>query len=157
MLPEKYEHDHQKQGYGFSEDNLAQKHKKTILAQALSISGNSIIPLSDTKFHVVSQSNLDQKYVVNSQAAICSCPDSPQIQLCKHLVAVQTQSHLQGLELQSQTQEQIIPQAPVALSSRQPHQVLNSVSGTQSAVLLKWAISKQEALVGDIQEHACLA
>jgi hypothetical protein len=120
MLPEKYEHDHQKQGLGFSGDNLTQKHKKDILARAPSISRNSIIPLGNTKFHVVSQSNSEWKYVVDTQAAICNCPGFPRILLCKHLVAVQTQSNLPALELQCQTQEHIIPQmisSPVASSS----------------------------------------
>lgn len=147
LLPEKYEHDHQKQGYGFSGDNLAQKHRKAILARAQSISGNSIIPLSNTKFHVVSQSNSDRKYFVDTQMAICNCPDFPRIRLCKHLVAVQTQSHPQTLELQSQTQEQIIPQmssersSPVASSSLLSEQSLlipNSASGSRSEALPKW-------------------
>ncbi len=65
MMPEYYQHRHRRQEIGFESGNLAKKHKDAVLVRAQTISSKSIIPLGDAKFHVVSQSFLGQKYVVD--------------------------------------------------------------------------------------------
>ncbi len=60
------------------------------MTNSQSISGNSIILIDSNQFHVASQTNIGQKYVIDTQAAICNCPDFPRIQFCKHLAAMQS-------------------------------------------------------------------
>ena len=66
-----------------------EKHQQSIMAHAKLISARSITHLSDTTFHVDSQTSRGQIYLVDTWVVICECPDFPRIQLCKHLAAVQ--------------------------------------------------------------------
>ncbi len=119
MTPEYYQHRHRCQEIGFESGDLAKKHKDAVLAHAQTISGESIIPLGDAKFHVVSQSFLGQKYVIDIRVAICDCQDFPRIWLCKHLAAVQTQyPHISSFQNLQSITPQICsqPQIPSQLT-----------------------------------------
>lgn len=146
MMPEYYEHRHRRQEIGFESRDLAEKHRKAVVASAQTISGNFITPLSDVKFHVVSQSCPGRKYVVDIRAAICDCPDFPRIRLCKHLAAVQTRNpHISQPQSSQSIPTQIsfqVPPQTAALGSLSGeglpvHQASISESGTRSDPLPK--------------------
>jgi len=147
-MPEYYQHRHFRQEIGFESGNLAKKHKDTLLARTQTISGESITPLGDEKFHVVSQSFPGRKYVVDIRATICDCPDFPRIRLCKHLAAVQTQyphistfRNLQSIppEICSQPQipSHLAPSGSLSGEGLPVHHAPISGSGTRSDALRK--------------------
>ena len=90
MLPDHYESWQCAQEKGFDGTDLEERHCCTVMTNSQSISGNSIIPIDSDQFHVTSQTHVGWKYVVDTQAAICDCPNFPRIQFCKHLAAVQS-------------------------------------------------------------------
>jgi len=89
VLPNYYQPRHQRQQVGLEGFNLQEKQWLTILGHAKSISARDITRLSETTFHVESQSCPGQLYLVDTWAAICECPEFPRIRLCKHLATVQ--------------------------------------------------------------------
>src|SRR6266702_6829856 len=90
MLPDHYESQQRAQEKGFDGKDLEERHRCTVMTNSQSISGNFIIPINSNQFHVASQTHAGQKYVIDTQAAICDCPDFPRIRFCKHLAAVQS-------------------------------------------------------------------
>ncbi len=90
VLPDYYQSRHDRQQVGLEGWNLKEMHHLTILSHSKSILARSITQLSNTVFHVASQTSLGCIYVVDTQALICDCLDFPRIQFCKHLAAVQT-------------------------------------------------------------------
>jgi len=90
MLPDHYESRQRAQEKGFDGKDLEERHRCTVMTNSWSISGNSIIPIDSDRFHVASQTHTGWKYVVDTWAAICDCPDFLRIWFCKHLAAVQS-------------------------------------------------------------------
>ena len=149
MLPDRYEHRHRSQDTGFAGEDLAKRHTTEVLARAQAISRDSMTPLGDGKFHVVSQSSPGRNYLVDIRAATCDCLDFPRVWLCKHLAAVRSQyPHIwqpQGSQIEDPINTQIRSQlSPRDASSddlsgeeSQLPQVSDSETGTQSGALPK--------------------
>ena len=141
MLPEHYEARHRAQQIGFEGPDLAEKHRRAVLASAKTISIDSIRCVDDTQFHVVSQSNLGKCYLVDIQRLICNCLDFPRIRLCKHLCAVKIwypylsplDDLHQDLERSSPISSQVAA-TPAFLSGELPHHASNSDSAPSGAL-----------------------
>jgi hypothetical protein len=137
MEPELYKARHNSQQIGFQGEDLAGRHRRSILTNSQHISGNSITPLDSNRFHVASQTQPGRKYVVDTQEAICDCPDFPRIRFCKHLAAVQSKSlpsaqEMQGVSIQPQNATQIpSTRAPDSFSSGEASQLSVAGEGTK--------------------------
>ena len=146
MLPDRYEHRHRSQDTGFAGEDLAKRHTREVLASAQAISRDSMTPLGDGKFHVVSQSIPGRNYLVDIRAATCDCLDFPRVRLCKHLAAVRGHiSQSQDSQIQDPINTQIRSQLPprdassddLSEEESQLPRVSNSETGTQSGALPK--------------------
>ncbi len=145
MLPDHYESWQHAQEKGFDGKDLEERHCCTVMTNSHSISGNSIIPIDSDRFHVASQTNAGWKYVVDTWAAICDCPDFPRIRFCKHLAAVQSKYPTHTPSGASQCTQipnvfQFSPQASSSLLSGGATQISGEATkvsevGTQSGAL----------------------
>ena len=133
MLPDRYEHRDRSQDTGFAGEDLTKRHTTEVLARAQAISRDSMTPLGDGKFHVVSQSSPGRSYLVDIRAAMCDCWDFPRVRLCKHLAAVRSQYlPSQDSQIQDPINTQIRSQLPPrdALSDDLSGEVLRFIPRT---------------------------
>ncbi|KAA1479026.1 hypothetical protein DENSPDRAFT_788698, partial [Dentipellis sp. KUC8613] len=89
MLVESY-HRKRRQDIGFEGMDLAKKAEKDIFRLGVQISEDQIERLGIHSFRVRSQSSPDTVYNIDIDAYVCDCPAYPRLDICKHLVAVQT-------------------------------------------------------------------
>ena len=86
MLPT-YEDRHKRQKLGMQGLNLAEKHRKDILARASETPLERIKEIAESCFEVQSTSS-EKLYEVNLLTYTCMCLDFPRIKLCKHVAVV---------------------------------------------------------------------